>query len=382
MQSLVDSDIFRREAAFRVFTNSISVVDDHYRPERWEENRESLTQIAIDMARMVSSSYVFTKTVNGYGTTVSSDSWKTTVLFENVLTSFKESIDNIKHIDPHKYLYEIACALYEAAASFDWGSESEMGFTLGGWLADERRDLRDFVRIDNSVYWKLHESERVQMDAELKRLRMRESVVTSRIERLPECDAVDELKGRIAEAKRQLNDTPKARRNRRAQLTDEIVVLAADLKKATENKSRATEASRTELREIRRDAEAIETRLDQASLGDGSELLSGIMREHEGYFGRYVRDNPKEAYVLRDAKQEIMRASQDIKSIQRKRVYHASYLERQVSDDRAIAECKTRIANANRIIDLVWERAERAFLDDEVVTHLIEEESERRKLST
>ena len=65
--SLVDSDIYKRQAVFKVLKNCISVIDDHYQPERIEENKNAIENMATDLGKLFHSDFVFTEWKNGYG---------------------------------------------------------------------------------------------------------------------------------------------------------------------------------------------------------------------------------------------------------------------------------------------------------------------------
>lgn len=65
MQSLVDSDPYKREAAFKPFINSISIIDDNFDSEHADEQIELIDRISLDIFKMTSSSYVYNTRKNG-----------------------------------------------------------------------------------------------------------------------------------------------------------------------------------------------------------------------------------------------------------------------------------------------------------------------------
>ncbi len=95
MQSLVEVDIYKREAAFKPFINSISIVDDNFNFEKIDEQIELLKQMSDSIFAMTSSSYVYLTKKNGYGIKTYDDSSSTKVLFKKVHLGFIESLDNI-----------------------------------------------------------------------------------------------------------------------------------------------------------------------------------------------------------------------------------------------------------------------------------------------
>lgn len=92
-RSLVESDIYKREAAFKVLQNCVSVIDDNYRFED-DGQLEIIERISADIINMACSGYVYNQTRNGYGV-VSSDKYLTMTLFNNLGLAFAESLDHI-----------------------------------------------------------------------------------------------------------------------------------------------------------------------------------------------------------------------------------------------------------------------------------------------
>lgn len=93
--SLIDSDIFKREAAFNTLQKCISIIDDNFSLEKEEENKAIIEQISNDIIGMACSNYVYTQRKNGYGIEVSNDSNKTITLFNNVGSEFMTTLENI-----------------------------------------------------------------------------------------------------------------------------------------------------------------------------------------------------------------------------------------------------------------------------------------------
>lgn len=112
--SLIDSDIFKREAAFNTLQKCISIIDDNFSMEKEEENKAIIQQISDDIIGMACSNYVFTQSKNGYGMVVSDNSDKTITLFNNVGREFMIALENIAKKIPESqrtkriYYYELA----------------------------------------------------------------------------------------------------------------------------------------------------------------------------------------------------------------------------------------------------------------------------------
>ncbi len=96
-QTLVHSDYYPREAAFKVLRNSISVIDDNFDLNNVKEGRALLGQMTTALFSMDSSSYVYNQTTRSstYTYSVTNDAHRTEVLFLNLHTAFIGTLENI-----------------------------------------------------------------------------------------------------------------------------------------------------------------------------------------------------------------------------------------------------------------------------------------------
>lgn len=95
--SLIENDIYKREAAFKVLQNCISIVDDNFDINDEEKQKAVIKQISNDLIAMSGSNYVYTQTTrtqNGY-TSYSDDSYKTRNLFRNLNGEFCTTLEEI-----------------------------------------------------------------------------------------------------------------------------------------------------------------------------------------------------------------------------------------------------------------------------------------------
>ena len=93
--SLVDSDLYKRKAAFKVLKNCVSIIDDNFDISEEEGNRAIIIQISNDIIDMAESTYVYNQTKNGYGIVTSSDKLDTVTLFNELGIEFVETLKNI-----------------------------------------------------------------------------------------------------------------------------------------------------------------------------------------------------------------------------------------------------------------------------------------------
>lgn len=117
--SLVDGDLYKRQAVFKTLQNCISIIDDNFQVEKEEENREIIKQISDDIIVMACSEYVYNQRKNGYGIVTWTDKMETVTLFNNLHSEFAQTLKNIieKYSYEQKnktvYLYELVVRHYK-----------------------------------------------------------------------------------------------------------------------------------------------------------------------------------------------------------------------------------------------------------------------------
>ena len=123
--SLIESDLHKREAAFNVLKKSVSIIDDNYTVEKEEEEKIIIENITNDFFAMTESK--FTYDVNKQLLGINYEKSKTIEFFTELAYEFIESLLNIinKYPDSEKskieYLYQIALRLsdYSIKANTD-----------------------------------------------------------------------------------------------------------------------------------------------------------------------------------------------------------------------------------------------------------------------
>lgn len=232
--TLVDGDIYKRQAAFKVLSNCISVIDDHYKAERREENQEAIKQMAADLAKMLVSDFVYTSWKNGYGVVTKTNKQETYNLFINLIVTFRESINNIQKVDDQPYLHEALITVYSVAKLCDYIKTS----TIEEWIKEEQGELEGLKKKAIEDYWADHADEKTALEAEKASIESQISDINSQIAALPEKVALDDVEGQIA-AKTKERDAlglfkGKEKKAIQAQV-DELSHRVTDVKKAFEN---------------------------------------------------------------------------------------------------------------------------------------------------
>ncbi|WP_248923002.1 hypothetical protein [Olsenella intestinalis] len=163
--SLLDEDIYKRQAAFKVLSNCISVIDDHYRPERLSENIEAIESMSADLGDMLVSRFVYSTesrvrtpdSIFKVGTIEA-----THALFRDLVKQFSDSIDNIKKIDDRPYLHEAMIGLYNVGKQCSYISSANMRQLI----QLEERQLRALRRKTARKYWAKHPEERASLESQ------------------------------------------------------------------------------------------------------------------------------------------------------------------------------------------------------------------------
>ena len=116
--SLVDSDLYKRQAAFKVLQNCVSIIDDNFDIEKEEENRKIIDEISTDIIGMACSQYVYNERKNGYGFVTWTDKSQTIELFDNLGKEFMFTLEHIAEKisdnDKQKRVYYYNLALNHA----------------------------------------------------------------------------------------------------------------------------------------------------------------------------------------------------------------------------------------------------------------------------
>lgn len=93
--SLVDSDLYKRQAVFKVLQNSVSVIDDNFNEEKCEEQAVIIEQMYNDITALYGSNFVYNYKTGEYGNVTWTDKWDTVAMFNSVAHEFITTLENI-----------------------------------------------------------------------------------------------------------------------------------------------------------------------------------------------------------------------------------------------------------------------------------------------
>ena len=245
MTTLVDGDIYKRQAAFKVLANCISVIDDHYKPERKAENQEAITAMAVDLGRMVTSNFVFTEWENGYGIVTKTNKGETYTLFASLLDEFKVSIDNIQKVDDQPYLHQSLITLFAIAKMAGFAPSAIT--ILDKWIKEEETELEALRKVVIEKYWTDHAEEKQQLDSEKESLNNQIKSIKDQMGAISEAAEVVSIEGKMADLKKQKDSLSLFKGKEKKALQEQIEQLDRDL---TGVKNRKAEAEKPFLEQI------------------------------------------------------------------------------------------------------------------------------------
>jgi len=260
--TLVDGDIYKRQAAFKVLKNCISVIDDHYKPERREENKEAIMSMATDLRKMITSNFVFTEWKNGYGIVTKTNKNETYVLFANLLDGFKESIDNIQKIDDQPYLHEALINLSYAAKLFvGWGNPQAMKDLFDKWIREETAELEASRKKIVDAYWAEHADEKAAFDSEKSSLEGQIADLNGQIDSLPEVATVKDIESQIASKEKEKSSLGMFKRKEKKAIQEQIDGLKGRLSEAEKAKNNVSASYKESIAKLQKRIDEINTEL-------------------------------------------------------------------------------------------------------------------------
>ncbi len=195
--ALLDNDIYKRQAAFKVLKNCISIIDDRYQIEKNEENQKVIENMASDLSTLFLSDFVFTIWKNGNGIVTKTDRSETYELFANLVTQFRESILNISKIDNHVYLHTSLQHVYNSImlSSDVWTAGFKYRVKL--WAEEAENNIKKARLEQINRYWLEHQSEKKQLDDEKNSLQAEISNLKKTVDTLPEVITINEAEAKI-----------------------------------------------------------------------------------------------------------------------------------------------------------------------------------------
>lgn len=232
MASLIDADIYKRQAAFQVLRNCISIIDDHYQAGDAEENKIAIESITKDLGVMFLSNFVYTERKNGYGVSINNNKNMTFELFAQLLFQFRESILNIAKVDNHAYLHECLKEAYTAILRIPYAWNQNFKNRISGWQNEADENIKIAKAQSIKEYWETHPEEKAQLIAQIDSLNHQIEDRHRSIESLPEVQAVNKLQTEIAALQKEKNTLGMFKSKEKKALQDQIAHLNTEFSAA------------------------------------------------------------------------------------------------------------------------------------------------------
>lgn len=188
--SLVDGDIYKRQAAFKVLGNCMGVIVEKFDYSNEEQTKRLILQMARDIASMLCSDFVFTEWKNGYGIVVKTNKQETINLFAGLMGHFSLLIKFIAKKSDQTYLHDAMCIIYETALKTGNYNRSFIQKEL-----EKEKSERDTInkKIRQDTYWAEHAAEKNALEQERKGLNSQILNIEAEIDKLPESKKLKEV---------------------------------------------------------------------------------------------------------------------------------------------------------------------------------------------
>lgn len=317
MQTLLDGDIYKRQAAFKVLTNCISVIDDHYQLDRWEENKAAIENMAVDLLRLITSNFTFKEWKNGYGVVVRTDKGETLKLFAGLMDAFKESIDNIQKVDDHAYLHQCQIVLYTGAKLVVWDNPTGMAAIFDRWISEEEVELEDLTTRMREAYWTTHAAERARLDDELEQLSAKIESLRGSIAALPESTRLAELQQQESDLNKRLDGLGMFKGKEKAAIRSQLEELKKSITSAEEAKSTAASSIEGEIQACEARMAEIMKEITEKKPEMPRDLYAEYVVIQERCRKSYFASNPGKESELADAEAAIADTSKRLRLAQK-----------------------------------------------------------------
>lgn len=259
--SLVDEDIYKRQAVFKVLRNCISVIDDRYQIDKGEENKVAIESMAKDLCALFLSNFVFTEWKNGYGIVTRTNKNETYELFSQLLIQFRESVLNIAKIDDHAYLHTSLKLTYATILLLSDAWNQNFKDRVNNWLKEADANIENIRGKRIAEYWATHPEEKTALETEKNALNNQISELNTSIDLLPENNAVKKIEDQITVLKKEKDSLGLFKGKEKKALQEQIDNLNGSLTTAKTAKENAVAPFQTEIENLRKRIEEIDAEL-------------------------------------------------------------------------------------------------------------------------
>lgn len=261
--SLVDGDIYKRQAAFKVLNNCVSIIDDKYQVDKKEENEKAIKSMALDLLKMFGSSFVFTEWKNGYGVVTRTNKPETYALFVALIDAFHESMLNIEAKDPEIYMYETFIAFVKGCKNytFEGYNKYKLNELFDKWISQQNAGIEKLKKSKIDAYWNEHKEEKNQLESEKKSLQSQIEKINNTINSLGEVATVKNLEEQIKKLQNEKDSLGLFKGKEKKALQEQIDALNLNLTSARKSKDVAISPYQREITALNKRISEIESEL-------------------------------------------------------------------------------------------------------------------------
>lgn len=257
--SLVENDIYKRQAVFKVLANCISLIDDKYEIEHREENKVVLQSIATDLGKLICSDFVYTEWKNGYGSVTRTNQGETYLLFVTLIEAFRKSIANIAKVDDQPFVHEAALILFKKAAQLM--NVGEWKTLMARYIDQENAALERLAKKAIDDYWREHKDEKDALEKEKAKINKQIEELNNSIDALPEVKTVKSLEEQIDTLRREQASLGLFKGKEKKALQEQIDGLKRRLSASNTAKNTAVRPIQAEIGDLRKRIREIDAEL-------------------------------------------------------------------------------------------------------------------------
>ena len=208
METMSSQEFFKRKAEMNVLHSVLLDLPNHYNPDD-TENIEMIAEAFGDLKNLISCSFVFTQTKNGYGIVISSNADETYAIFVETVRNFKKVMDILSERADKLPIHRKALDFYNTAKGLSWDYSSKVAIAndIAKWIEQENQIVETLRRIPIEAYWIEHAEEKATLEAEKENALIKIKKLQKEIKALDEYAAYKKIEGELQDINEQLART-------------------------------------------------------------------------------------------------------------------------------------------------------------------------------
>lgn len=208
METMSSQEVFKRKAEMNVLHTVLLDLPNHYDPDD-TENIEMIAEIFVDLKKLISCSFVFTQTKNGYGIVVSSNSDETYAIFVETVRDVKKVMDALSEMEDKLSVHRKALDFYSTAKGLSWDYSSKVAIVndIAKWIEEEKQTVETLRKIPIEAYWREHAEEKTALEAEKENALIEIQKLQKEIESLDEYAVYKKIESELQDINEQLAGT-------------------------------------------------------------------------------------------------------------------------------------------------------------------------------